>query len=317
VRSDTVRYRETPVLLLAFNRPETTSLVFERIREVQPVRLLISIDGPRADVKTDLANCLAVREIVSRVDWECNVSTRVAKTNSGCRYGPASGIDWAFGQVDEVIILEDDCLPDPSFFPYCAELLHRYSDTPLVRTIGGHRWEAPDLREGASYYYSRYPSTWGWATWADRWRGFDVDMQEWRTLRSESWLNNLLRDERYVNYWHRTFDGMIQGLDAWDYAWLFACWRKGGLSIRPNVNLVTNLGFGPAATHTFQAEHPASRQATNIDLPLRHPHTIESDAKVEELLEWVNYSGVVTRQVLEGAKRISERRTGNMLGRSG
>jgi FAD/FMN-containing dehydrogenase len=309
--SDTLRYRQTPVLLLAFNRPETTSLVFERLREVQPLRLLISLDGPRADVKTDLANCLAVREIVSRVDWDCNVSTRVAKTNRGCRYGPASGIDWAFRQVDEVIILEDDCVPDPSFFLYCAELLDRYRDTPLVRSIGGHRWEAPDLRDGAGYYYSRYPSTWGWATWADRWRGFDVDMQEWRTLRSESWLINLLRDERYVNYWHRTFDAMIQGLDAWDYAWLFACWMKGGLSIRSNVNLVANLGFGSAATHTFQSDHPASRLATNIDLPLRHPPTIEADERVEELLEWANYSGVVTRQVLEGARRIGERRRGN------
>jgi hypothetical protein len=300
--------REVPVLLLVFNRPTHTAQVFQRIRELRPVHLLISADGPRQDFPDDHAACLEVRKIVSHVDWDCTVSTHFRDSNLGCRYGPAAGLDWAFQQVDHAIILEDDCLPDYTFFRYCAELLWLYREEEQVMSIGGHRWEGPDIESGDSYYFSRYPATWGWATWSNRWSKFDIDMDEWIDLRTEKWLEEKFRDTRAVNYWRRIFDSMVQGLDAWDYAWLFACWRADGLSIRPNTNLVTNVGFGSEATHTQQAGHPASRPASHMKFPLEHPDTIGTKERNEELIEWVNFSGVVTRQVREGARQISARR---------
>ena len=303
--------REVPVLFLVFNRPAHTAQVFERIRDLQPVRLLISADGPRPDVTGDKESCDAVREIVSNIDWDCTVSTRFDEINLGCRYGPVAGLDWAFQQVEQAIILEDDCLPDQTFFHFCAELLQRYRNNPQVMTIGGHRWEGPDLSDADSYYFSRYPATWGWATWSDRWAKFDIEMREWPDLRDSPWLETLLCDRSALNYWQRIFDSMNQGLDAWDYAWLFSCWRAGAFSIRPNTNLVTNIGFGESATHTHQPGHPASRPASNMNFPLKHPNNIGTEKETEELIEWVNFSGVTTRQVRGVGRHIKARRLNN------
>ena len=306
--SESPNAQEVPVLLLVFNRPTQTAQVFQRIRELRPAQLLISADGPRKDSPGDELACLEVRKIVSQVDWECTVSTRFGDENLGCRYGPAAGLDWAFNLVERAIILEDDCLPAPTFFQYCADLLSYYREEKRVMTIGGHRWEGPDIEGGDSYYFSRYPTTWGWATWSDRWLNFDVDIQEWLALRNGNWLEEELTDTRAVNYWRRIFDSMVLGLDAWDYAWLFACWRANGLSIRPNTNLVTNIGFGSGATHTHQTGHPASRLASHMRFPLQHPEIIGTNESAEKLIDWVNFSGVVSRQVHEGARQISARR---------
>jgi hypothetical protein len=300
--------RDTPVLLLVFNRPEHTARVWEQIRALQPKRLMVAADGPRADHPADAQACTAVREVVADVDWPCELSRRVSAENLGCRYGPASGISWAFELVDEAIILEDDCVPDPSFFLYCSELLQRYRDQQQVMSIGGHRWEGPDLPEGESYYFSSYPATWGWATWADRWQRLDLEMHTWPTLRASNWLQTLLNHPAAVAYWHRRFDAMTSGLDAWDYAWLFSCWRWHGLSIRPNVNLVENIGFGPDATHTLEIDHPAGRPASAMRFPLHHPAHLKAEPWREELLEWVNFSGVSQRRLQEAARRIQARR---------
>jgi len=314
VSSETANAQNVPVLFLVFNRPEQTALVFQRIKELQPKHLLVSADGPRDDTSGDIKACSEVRNIVSQIDWDCRVSTRFSDINLGCRYGPATGIDWAFQQVDRAIILEDDCLPDPTFFQYCADLLGHYREDKRVMTIGGHRWEGPDVDGRDSYYFSRYPTTWGWATWSDRWRNFDIDIQEWLVLRNRNWLEENLKGTRAVNYWRRVFDSMIQGLDAWDYAWLFACWRVQGLSIRPNTNLVTNIGFGDGATHTHQPDHPASRAASSMKFPLKHPDKVDTNEQDEKLIEWVNFSGVVTRQIREGARRMSAQRMNDLSG---
>lgn len=298
-------------MLLAFNRPEHTARVWESIRIAQPRQLLVAVDGPRDHVPSDGTRCRAVRELVRRVDWHCELITYFSPDHRGCRNGPAEAISWAFNQVEKAIILEDDCVPHPSFYLFCSELLHRYRDVEQVMGIGGHRWEGPDLAAGDSYYFSRYPTTWGWATWADRWRSFDLDMRVWPDLRASDWLSDLLGDETAACYWQQRFDAMVAGLDAWDYAWLFAIWRAAGLWIRPNLNLVQNIGFGPTATHTHTLHHPAGRPASGMPFPLRHPERISTHPANEALLEWVNFSGMLKRQIREGARRIATLRQRN------
>lgn len=304
MRGDAADPTLIPVLLLAFNRPAHTARVWEAIRAVQPRHLLVSVDGPRANVASDAADCQAVRELVSQVDWPCELQLRLSAVNRGCRHGPAEAISWAFDQVDQAIILEDDCVPHPTFFRFCAELLDRHRTTAELMGIGGHRWEGPDLPQADSYTFSRYPNTWGWATWADRWKAFDLEMRAWSELRSSDWLPKLLNDELAVSYWQQRFDAMVAGLDAWDYAWLFAIWRISGLWIRPHLNLVQNIGFGPAATHTHVLHHPAGRPATAMPFPLRHPEKLSVNPSSEALIEWVNFSGMLKRQLRQGAKRI-------------
>ena len=157
-----------PVLFCIFNRPELTARVFESIRARQPHQLFIASDGPRDSNSDDVTKVEAARQIVSRVDWECDVSTRFLSENLGCKHAMSSAISWAFEKTEDLIILEDDCLPHASFFGYCDSLLDRYRNEDSVMMISGNNFQ-PSRRSDASYYFSRWTHIWGWATWKRAW----------------------------------------------------------------------------------------------------------------------------------------------------
>lgn len=297
---------ETPVVLLIFNRPAETAAALAAIRAVRPSRLLIVADGPRPDRADDIRACAAARAAAQAVDWPCAVERHESATNLGCRSRVASGLDWVFTRVEEAVIVEDDCLPDPSFFHFCADLLGRYRDDPAVMSICGHRCDGPDEHDGPSYVVSRYPSSWGWATWRRAWRLYDPALARWPHLRSTDWLEALLGDPAAVGYWRLTFDQAVAGVDTWDHAWLFAHWLHRAAALRPRVNLVRNIGFGAAATHTRAASHPlAARPAAAVSFPLRHPSGDGRDESFDRRLEWVLFSGMHRRALVEAHHRIS------------
>src|SRR5579871_4386735 len=163
----------TPVALIVFNRPDTTRQVFQEIRRVRPPVLLVVADGPRRDHPEDEQLCRETRAVAEEVDWPCQVLTEYSDVNLGCRHRPASGLDWVFSQVEEAIILEDDCVPHPSFFRFCSELLSRYRDDARIGTIAGTNVQGGRKRGGASYYFSKYPTIWGWASWRRAWALYD------------------------------------------------------------------------------------------------------------------------------------------------
>lgn len=297
------------VVLLAFNRPEATRRVMGALRQQRPARLLVAVDGPRREVPEDCAAVAQVREIVDQVDWPCEVSTRFSDTNLGCRYGPESAITWAFEQVDRAVVLEDDCVPTADFFRFSAELLERFADDQRIMGIGGHRWEFPDVAEGPSYFFSRYAATWGWATWADRWRRVDRALSDWPTVRTSRWLADLLADPWATQYWTGVFDQMMEGRDAWDYAVQYSLWRSDGLWVRPSVGMIQNIGFGPDATHTLVSGHPAGRAAGAMAFPLHHPTDRTADRRTDAAIEWVAHSGIRARQLSHAAQMIARRRS--------
>lgn len=262
------------VVFLMFNRPALTEQVFARISVARPSRLLVVADGPRTDRPDDQENVAATRAVLGKVDWPCEVLTNFAETNLGCRRRVASGLDWALSQVDQAIILEDDCLPDQSFFPFCTALLDRYADDERIMHINGSNFQPWWRRYDASYYGTRYPQPWGWATWGRAWAKYDLTMSEWPAMRDSGWLERELDDPRDVAVWRDCFnDTYYQKNNTWDYAWIFACWRHHGLALTPAVNLVRNIGFGMAATHTttdFGRLAPRVRSMRRI----RHPPVI-------------------------------------------
>ena len=296
---------KTPVVLLIFNRPAETAAALAAIREVRPSRLLIVADGPRVGNSADVRACAAARAAAHAVDWPCAVEWHASATNLGCRERVASGLDWAFSQVAEAVIVEDDCLPDPSFFHFCADLLARHRDDPAVMSICGHRCDGPDEHNEPSYVFSRYPSSWGWATWRRAWQLYDPHIARWSALRSTGWLESLLGDAAAVAYWRRTFDLAAAGTDTWDHAWVFTHWLHQAAAIRSRVNLIRNIGFGIGATHTRDASHPlAARPAAAVSFPLCHPVACRRDASFDRRLEWVLFSGMNRRAILEAHHRI-------------
>lgn len=264
---------ETPVALFIFNRPETTERVFAEIAKARPPKLLVVADGPRENRKGEVERCDAARAIIKRVDWDCEVLTNYSEVNLGCKLRVSSGIDWVFEQVEEAIILEDDCLPDPTFFRFCQELLERYHYDQRVGMISGNNFQFGLRRNDDSYYFSKYTHIWGWATWRDRWCGsYDVAMSKWPRIRDEGWLIDIVGNKREAAYWYQIFERVYRGdIDTWDYQWLFTNWIEGRYTILPSVNLVSNIGFGTNATHTTGDSELASLPTQPLTFPLKHP----------------------------------------------
>jgi hypothetical protein len=249
----------TPVAFIIFNRPDTTEKVFQAIRQARPQKLLVIADGPRADRPGEAEKCAATRAIIDRVDWECEVLTNYSEANLGCKARVSSGLDWVFSEVEEAIILEDDCLPHPDFFTFCQDMLNRYRNDNHVMHIGGNNFH-PHLPIQEGYHFSKYTYIWGWASWRRAWKAYDVTIQSWRVAAqaNESFINQNFSDVYERKYWMERFNAVAAGeIDTWDYQWSYACWKQNGISIVPAKNLVSNIGFGADATHT-KSEGPLS-----------------------------------------------------------
>src|SRR5258707_6457605 len=170
----------TAVLLIIFNRPETTKLVFEAIRKAKPARLYIAADGPREDVASDIESCIAARKAVENIDGDCKVESRFSNQILNCGVAPSSAFTWFFQHEEEGIILEDDCLPSQSFFWFCQELLERYRHDSRVMHIGGNNFLNGWQKDSDySYYFSRSGFIWGWATWRRAWEKFDFEIRKY------------------------------------------------------------------------------------------------------------------------------------------
>lgn len=241
----------TPVAFIIFNRSDVTERVFQAIRYAQPQKLFVISDGPRGDRPGEAEKCAAARAVIDQVDWECEVLTNHSDTNLGCKRRVSSGIDWVFSQVEEAIILEDDCLPAPSFFQFCQTLLEKYRYDDRVMAISGNNFQGGQSRTDYSYFFSRYNYVWGWASWRRAWQHYDVKMKTWPEFVRSKYMEDISDGEEEKKFWTDNFQNVYDGLtDTWDYQWIYACWCQGALSIVPDSNLVSNIGFGVDATHT-------------------------------------------------------------------
>jgi hypothetical protein len=268
---------KTPVALFVFNRPQLTAQVYARIREAKPQKLLVVADGPRRHRPGEDRLCEQTRALVTSPDWPCEVVTNFSELNLGCRRRLSSGLNWVFEREDRAIVLEDDCLPSPSFFTFCDELLDYYSNDERVMHISGDNWQDGQLRGDCSYYFSRYTLSWGWASWRRAWKHFDVDMLQWPAAYRERWMQSIIEGTAEATFWESVFDKLYRRqMDTWDYQWLFACWRGGGLAIHPNQNLVTNIGAGPDALHFKDAGSTIGLPTKELG-PLTHPTAVGRD----------------------------------------
>ena len=283
----TTKSFRTPILFLTFNRPDTTQAVFNEIRKAQPAQLFVATDAPRKDKPDDIEKCKKVLEIIQQVDWDCKLSIFSHEENVGGKIGITSAIDWFFSQVNEGIILEDDCVPDQSFFPFCQELLERYRDDERIMIISGNNFQFGKRRTDYSYYFSRYEHCWGYATWKRVWQLYDIKMKQWPLIRDGGWLNDILNDQNAVEYWTSIFEGTYRNeIYSYDYQLLFTCWVQGGLCINPNSNLVSNIGFGADATHTKdEGSVLANIPVFPMLFPLNHPPFIIRDDIADNFTE--------------------------------
>jgi hypothetical protein len=264
----------TPVVLLIYRRPELIRRVAERVFAANPPLLLVVADGPRDT--SEQALCDEARNVIREFPWAGEVRWEAAERNLGLRRRVSSGIDWAFSQVERAIILEDDCLPEPSFFTYCEALLERYRDDERVMEIAGSSLTADSVDTDGSYYFSKYYHPWGWATWRRAWSLYDVDIARWPEIKRrggftfDTWVEK--------RFWSRVFDrSHNREFNTWDYQWLFAMLSHSGMSAVPKTNLVTNIGFGPGGTH-YTAGHRFGNMKPGALPDIVHPDSMIRNA---------------------------------------
>lgn len=275
----------TPLLFIIFNRPEPTRIVFEEIRKAKPKKLFVAADGPRLDRPEDVEKCRLTREIIKNIDWPCEVKTLFQEQNLGCKVGATTGITWFFDNVEEGIILEDDCLPDQSFFRFCEEMLEKYRNEPKVVMISGYNI-AGVYDSKFSYIFSKYGGLWGWATWKRSWKQYDITMNLWRSKKNQKIIKKAIGDRNEWNYKQRLYEQTFNGQkDTWDYQWETYRLLHGQLSVLPTKNLIENLGFGADATHTIAIESPLLIKRNELYFPLTYnTDPLEANKKYDMLL---------------------------------
>lgn len=304
----------TPVLLIIFNRPDTTRRVLDCIRQARPVRLYVAADGPRHPNET--MRCAQTRAVVQEVDWPCEVFTNFQDKNLNCGLAPVTAMNWFFEHESEGIILEDDCIPAPSFFPFCAELLARYRDDARVMHIGGNNFGSEAKQEPAadapSYHFSTQRNSWGWATWRRAWQLYDYHLTGFREAVAAGMLNHTFSGPLEKRYRLGKMAGVLdlpQPPDVWDYQWEYTIARHHGLYIVPAVNLVGNIGFGNDSTHTHDSDDMMGAvPARDLTFPLRHPAAVARDRRRDnrrfnEFL-WSRLM-TIARRLLAGQKPVA------------
>lgn len=285
--SDSSAPEPAAVLCLAFNRPEPFARVLDALSRGGPRKLFVSVDGPRHDRPGEAARVEQVRDLARRVDWATEVRIKAPDINQGCGPAVRAAITWALSEVPEVIILEDDCLPDPSFLRFCDELLARYRHDERVMQICGTNWgAAPSRFEGSSYAFTSFAPIWGWATWRRAWQLYDFELASWPRFKASGLEKGMAVSSRFRRMLERDWDRVLAGKGTWDHQWQYSVLRHHGLSLCPSRNLVKNIGFDGDGTQITEPDRIFSRlPLERIDFPLRHPHEVMRSAAVEAVFE--------------------------------
>jgi hypothetical protein len=281
-----------PVLFLTFNRPLHTRVVLDRIREARPPRLYVHCDGPRANIPGESKKVAEVQAIIAEgVDWDCTLIPLFRTDNMGLREGVFNALNWFFEQEPMGIVLEDDCVPDLTFFRFCEELLEYYKDDEQIMHIGCSNL-AEDRTAGmtSSYLHSRFSFVWGWASWRRAWQKMSIDLEGLEVYEQSAAIKNFVEDPKAQTYMLDKFHvTRARKNNSWAYAWFFSILKNNGLCIVPKVNLVQNTGVGvPGATHTKGQNEKAMIPSRSIDFPLVHPTERNPDPILEQLFFYVS-----------------------------
>ena len=284
---------QPPVLLTAFNRPKQTAVVLAAIAESKPADLYVAADGPRCDKPGDRDACRQTRALIDSVDWPCRVHRWFRRDNVGCAQNVQSAVTGVLKKHDRVIVLEDDCVATPSFFTFCRDLLSHYEHDDRFVAVSGNNFQDGHQRGDGSYYVSRFPHCWGWATWRRAWNHYDHAMNGWPEYRDNGLLRSFCQNEAQVRYWTAHFDATHRNkVDSWAFRWLFACWTRLGRSLLPQTNLVQNIGFTADGTHTTESG-PGDRIATGSIDRIYHPTNLNYDEVADAYTDAKFFSGTV------------------------
>ena len=305
-----------PILVIAFNRPDHLRILISRLRELQPKKIYFAVDGPRKTKDTDAEKVGQCKDLTHSIDWDCEVITNFQESNLGCGLGVSTAITWFFENEERGIILEDDIIPDPSFFSFCAELLGRHERDPEVFAISGCNFVPPNqISTSGSYRFSQVPHIWGWASWRDRWAQYQLDITGWRTeLPARKLWSKSGNSIPGAVYWAGTFELLARKeVDTWDGQLVYMCMKNGMLTATSNTNLIENIGFNEQATHTTE-DRDELQPVIPIALPTT-PVPIKLDHKADSWTRKNHFRATWRGMLDQGDRFLKRRRAEHSLGR--
>ncbi len=282
---------KTPILLICFNREKYIYNQIDALKLVEPPLIYIYADGPRSSIPDDKLKTEKVREMyLQNITWDCDVKTRFQDRNYGCSLGPINAMNWFFGSEAEGIILEDDIIPSIDFFRFTQEMLEKYRTNKKIISISGCNFDYEGKIDG--YLFCKIMNMWGWATWSDRFSNIEFSLESWKQKKFKSlFLYTRLKNHIYDfdiswwKYWKDIFDNTISTKDItwWDYQFIYNQLENRQLTVYPTKNLVSNIGFETSATHTKQADNPASTlKLRSIKFPLIENELIQNEHEFYE-----------------------------------
>ena len=274
---------DVPILFLIYKNPRITEVTFNQIRKIKPTRLFIAADGPVSD--DDIKQCELTRKVVEKIDWPCNVEKRYLSANLGLKKAVSSGITWFFSRVSEGIILEYDCFPNMDFFYFCQEMLNRYRNDLKIFSISGSNLQGEIRRGDGDYYYSHFFGCWGWATWRRSWSQWNPNLEGFNIFQSQNLIRNILLDPKVARSYMGALSDVYSGRNktTWSFCFEYMQICQGSLTVVPNRNLVSNIGFGPQATHIKDLRHPIANIPAAPLLTYKSPSFKIADLEADTL----------------------------------
>ena len=289
---------KTPILIIAWKRPQKTRELIGKIKQINPDILYIACDGPKNENIIEDNKVKETMDILLKSFEEVNSKKYLfSKYNQGCKIGVSNAINWFFENESEGIILEDDCIPHLDFFSFCQEMLEIYRNDERIWSITGHNQQNNVQRGSGTYYFSKYPRSWGWATWKRCWVKYDRDITDWPKIKSKGVLKNKLKTKREINFWVNILDNIYHhnSPNTWDYQWTLSSFLNSGLTIVPNKNLIQNIGFDEDSTHTFGRDLNTFKGKEKENclsiFPIIHPDYFVVEKKADEIVDILEYSG--------------------------
>lgn len=276
-----------PILLIVFNRPDKVQSLLSALAEIKPPVIYVAADGPRVGHPTDTTRSNATRALFTNLPWDCEVHTNFQTKNLGCKTGVSTAITWFFTQVESGIILEDDCIPAPSFISYASALLDKYKDDEKVMHINGTSFleNTPNLSD--SYFFSKIPLVWGWATWRRAWNKYDINVTEIASLRGYLFKEEAFSKQAYAQFWVDLCKHIhFHNIDTWDAQWVYTILHNKGIVTTPAYNLIHNIGFDADATHTTEISSTALQISKSWPklLELAHPNSMVVKKSLDAIL---------------------------------
>lgn len=267
---------KTPVVFCTFNRLDNVQRVFDKIREAKPPKLYLISDCARETVAGEKEKVQEVRNYIeSHIDWPCEVKKNYAESNMGCGRRLSSGFTWVFEQEEQAIILEDDCVPDITFFQYCEEMLERYKDDDRIMLVSGNNPISSCYDYDGDYFFSKVPFIWGWATWRRAWKYYDFDIESYPREKKNPVWHKVFPLTAYWLYMSE-FDALYHHtFNIWAYQFMYSIILNDKLTIVPSKSHVINIGFQEDATNTKDIPNWMRQSIVPVNFPIKHNDTVE------------------------------------------